>query len=150
MSRSLGQKDELTFHTLCITTTDWGRSLMRSAMITISLLVTAACAYWRDQPPIERPAEGYQAIRFNRTISVRDHAVNTLTFTPGSTFVADRKFDYGTVYCGNTLVNGSLSPLPECMALEEGADTVLVLRPDSIYTVRREIPAGSVERIRIR
>ena len=128
------------------------RTASKLALVVIAaitpLMLSGCASYQQASGPIEPPPDGYEAVRFKRPVSVRDHAVNILTFTTGSTFVADRKFQYGTVYCGNTLVNDSLSPVPECIALE--GDRTLVLRPNSIYTVRREIPADSIERFRIK
>jgi hypothetical protein len=124
------------------------RKAITPTLIGLLIALCGCASYDLNSGPIEPPAEGFQAIRFRRPVIVRDHAINILTFTTGSTFVADRQFQYGTVYCGHALVNNILGTLPECVALE--GDTTLVLRPDSIYIVRREIPAGSVERFRMK
>jgi hypothetical protein len=121
------------------------RKATASTLVGLLIGLSACASYNR---PIEPPVEGYQAIRFKQPVSVRDHAINTITFPTGSTFVADRQFEYGTVYCGLAISNEDRSPSRSCVGLE--GDTTLVIYPDSFKMVRREIPAGSVERFRMK
>lgn len=131
-------------------------------MINLPTLITAlgliislsACA---GPQAIAPPAEGYQAVRFKQPVSVRDHGINIFTFTTGSTFIADQQFPNGMdtpIYCGIALQNGVLFSVPTCIALE--GDTTLFLRANCNLpsplgcSVRREIPAGSFERFRMK
>ena len=120
---------------------------MKNSIVALGLLITlGAC---NAGGPINPPAEGYEAIRFKRPVSVRDHGINTITFITGSTLVADHQSRSGQVYCGMVIINDLYSTKPYCFGVE--GDRTLIDGPgDILKAVRREIPPDSIERIRMK
>jgi hypothetical protein len=132
---------------------------MRKAVIILGLLAAPLSACGSTHQIIEPVAGEYEAVRFKREVSVRDHAINTFTFMTGSTFIADRKLPdskYESVYCGIGFVNGELSKTPICIAIE--GESTLILRPNCTTEllelvgcgVKRTIPTNSIERFRVK
>lgn len=92
---------------------------------------------------------GFDAIEFQRTVQVRDHAWNIYTFAAGSRFIADRTTTFGPVYCGQSTLNGQIVPFVACIGVE-GADTIVIGPAAGFKEVRRPQPSGTFKRIKVR
>ena len=91
--------------------------------------------------PIAQPPEGYDAIRFLRTVVVRDHAVNDITFAAGSVFLSDRLDTRGKFYCGQFQVG--VQVIAAC--LKARAPQTLILVHPLGFEIERPLPAGTFE-----
>lgn len=116
----------------------------RRATALLLSLILAGCG--SDEVMPQAP-DGYDAIKFQRTIEVRDHSVNTFTFASGSVFVADRRSSYGVMYCGNISTWGTI--VFKCFGVEP--PSTLVIGPGGgPFEVRRPQPPGTFERIKVK
>jgi hypothetical protein len=121
---------------------------MQKLIVTMGLLI-ALSACEDIQPIKDAPPGGYDAIRFLRPVSVRDHGINIINFSTGSVVVADHQSQSGPVYCGLVGINTAYGATPYCFGLE--GDRTLILNPgDLLKEVRREIPADSIERFHMK
>lgn len=96
--------------------------------------------------PIAQPPEGYDAIRFLRTVVVRDHAVNDITFVAGSVFLSDRLDTRGKFYCGQFQVG--IQVIAACMKVR-APQTLILVHPLG-FEIERPLPAGTFEFTKVR
>ncbi len=96
---------------------------------------------------ISQPQDGYDGVRFRQAIQIRDHALNNYTFSAGAVFIADRMGREELVYCGSALVNDGLVAV--CIGVEK-EDAIIIGPGAGFKEVRRPVPLGSIERIKIK
>jgi hypothetical protein len=110
-------------------------------LLVVSLLLSACV-----QAPIPKASENgsFETITFTQAVNVRDHAINTYSFSAGSTFVSDQVGpDDRTIYCGTAAINGSLFPV--CIG-HENPDQITIAVGSRSKEVRRSVPPGSIRK----
>ena len=98
---------------------------------------------------VEPGPDGYNAIKFLRTVQVRDHAINLYTFPANAVFIEDRFGDFAPIYCGQATINDDPHVLSICVGIK--GSNVLVLAPGSMFKeVDRVVPNGSFNVVKVK
>ena len=121
----------------------WVSFLRNRYVLTVGVaLALAGCSTSR---PIARPADGYDAIKFNETVTVTDHGVNEYEFLAGTVLTSDRAMEgERQIFCGLIPINGS--PLLACIGYE--GDSLVIGPGGGFKRVLRPIAPGVVDRIK--
>lgn len=83
------------------------RGLLGVVVAAAAVLLTGPTAHATERYRfIEQPADGYEAIRFNRRTTLENVLVrNDLTFEAGTTLIFDRELDGVPLFCGAGAMN---------------------------------------------
>lgn len=112
---------------------------MKKQLSLISLCALTSCG--DGLTPISKPSDGYDAIRFKRTVKIDRGALNDLIFQANSVYVADRRTSDGKPCYFGTFVNG-VGLLPICLEMQ-GNNVVMGLG------TRYPIDLDAIERIKV-
>lgn len=122
---------------------------MKRAYTAIALAMVAIGAAACAPPPrlTEMPKGGYDAIEFTRTLDFKDHAISYYSFPVGLKLIADRPTEPGRpkLYCGGFQYQGGYT-IQDCVAVD---GNTIIIRPESIFSVKRELPPGSVKFLKV-
>lgn len=108
------------------------------------VLLTSGCA--TEVVPLARPQGGFEAIRFNRTVEVRDHSINIYKFQAGTVLVADKQSNEGPVYCGPASI-GNISGAT-CVGFRPPS-TIVIGPGAGLKEAARPLDPQSFERIKV-
>lgn len=111
-------------------------------------VVFLGCSTQTVTPIIPGP-KGFSAIEFTRVVGLRDHAINTFTFSAKSRLIGDRAVAGGQVlYCGMHHINVDARPFDSCFGFE-APSTLIIGLGGGFKEVRRVLPEGSFRLISI-
>ena len=120
---------------------------MRAIFTTIGValgLLMSGCGitYWQ----IEQPLDGFEAIKFRKSVSIEDHVGNIYFFGAGVTMIGDHYTEQGPLYCGPATGAGVSGA---CVGFE--APNTIVIGPTAGFKeVRRTIPLDSFVRLKVK
>jgi hypothetical protein len=118
-------------------------------MFTVVCLALGSCATKLDT--ITPASDGFDAIRFRRTVQVRDYAINTYTFRANSVFIADRRTEFGTLYCGLATINDDIRTYEVCLGFKPPSTIVIAPGATLKFTeVERALDPQDIEQIKVK
>ena len=121
---------------------------MRALAALLLAGLAAACAM--PTAVINRPADGYEAIRFRQTVRLVGAVGNTWEFPVGTVLVADRQRDVdgALMFCGPMVIRDLATETRQTCVIRAGDR----LRINTEYLrdgFEREIPPGAIVETRV-